>query len=304
MLEADRIADRRRLKRTLTVWRIVAIAAMAALAIVAAGVFANRGGLAGDYIARLRVEDIIVAESWRDDAFEDIAGDDRCKALIVRIDSPGGTFVGGESVMLGLRRIAAAKPVVAVLGDMATSGAYMSALGADHIIASSGTLTGSIGVILQTAQFTDLMSKLGIEPITIKSGALKATPNPLEPLSQPARAALQDTVMDTFAQFVDMVVERRKIERAAIAPLTDGRVVTGRQALSLGLIDALGDEMTARRWLESEKGVVATLPTHDIEPPEDVDLLRNIIFGSLGKVLSSERLRLDGLLALWQPDLR
>ncbi len=302
MLDADRIADRRRLKRSLNLWRVIAVLAVAALGAYVA--LAGRTDLSGDYVARLRLDDIIFDESWREEALRTLASDARCRALVVRIDSPGGTFVGGQTMMMALRRVAAEKPVVAVMGEMATSGAYMSALGADHMIANPGTLTGSIGVILQSAEITELLAKLGVEPVTIKSAPLKATPNPFEPLTDDARTALRDTVMDTFAQFVDMVVERRRMDRAAVEAVADGRVFTGRQALALGLVDEMGDEGTARRWLEREKSIPLTLPVHEVEPPDDTFSLRELVLGGVRKALSSERLTLDGLLALWQPGLR
>ncbi len=302
MLDADRIADRRRLKRSLTFWRLAAIVALVVLAVSAVLPFA--GGTSGEYVARLHVTDIIYSETWRDRALRDAIDDPACKALLVRIDSPGGTFVGGESLMRGLRRVSETKPVIAVMGEMATSGGYMTALGADHIIANPGTITGSIGVIMQTADVTELLDMLGIRPEVLKSGPFKAQPNPMERFTDEAREAVQALIMDSFQQFVGMVAERRGRDREEILALADGRIFTGRQALENGLIDALGDEDSARAWLERERGVDGDLPIRDIEPPAKALWLQDLVGGTLGKVLFSERVRLDGLLALWQPGLR
>ena len=129
----------------------------------------------------------------------------------MRIDSPGGTVGGGEDLFRLLRRIAAKKPVVAVFGNLGTSGTYMTALGADRIFARKGSITGSIGVILQSADVTGLLEKLGVKSISVKSSPLKAQPNPMEPLSKDVRKATEALIEDLFSMFVDMVAKRRDL---------------------------------------------------------------------------------------------
>ncbi len=298
-LDADHLIDRRRLKRRLTVWRLVAIVAVVAAVIAAVG---RIGALEEEaYVARLDVNGLIVDEPERDAALAAVAEDDLARALVVRISSPGGTVVGGESLYRSLRAVAADKPVVAVMGEMATSAGYMTALGADHIVARSSTITGSIGVIMQTMDLTGLLANIGVKPEAIKSRPLKAQPNPLEPLTPEGRAASRSLVLDAYEMFVDMVAERRNLPRDAAAAAADGRVFTGRQALAERLVDAIGGEPEARRWLAETHGIEPDLPVHDVEVADDDDLFVELVQTVTGKALFSERLRLDGLISLWHP---
>ena len=297
--DSDMLLDRRRLKRRLALWRAIAIAAVVTVALAIVGQF---GGLiARDHVARLAVQGLIVADRTMIEAISDVANDPRAKALIVSINSPGGTYVGGESLYLALRGVAERKPVVAVMGGVATSAAYMTALAADRIVAREGTITGSIGVMVQTADITGLLEKLGVSAEAIKSGPLKAAPSPLEPLTEPVRVATQSIIDDMYAQFTALVAERRGIAHDRARVLADGRVYSGRQALGHALIDAIGGEDAARSWLSAEKDIPASLPTHDVEVARPRgSWLRG--FSSLaGNVLFPERLMLDGLIAVWHP---
>ena len=301
-LDADHVVDRRRLKRRLTFWRVVAIVGVVAAVVTAVGRVYDLAGR--ETVARLTVGRLILDDPWRDDTLAGIAEDSNVRALLVRIDSPGGTVVGGESLFHSLRAVAARKPVVAVMGEVATSAGYMVALGADHIVARAGSLTGSIGVILQSADITGLLEKLGIKPEAIKSRPLKAQPNPLEPFSPEGREAVRMVIFDFFELFVDMVAERRKMPRQQALRLADGRVFTGRQAFSHGLIDQIGGETEARQWLDEIHGIAASLPIKDLRIEYEEELWRQFIEAVVGKALSSERLRLDGLVSLWHPAWR
>jgi len=302
-IQSDAIIDRRRLKRRLTFWRVIGVLATVAAVVIAVG---RIGGYSetGDRIARITVEGIILDDPVRDQALKDIAEDDDVKALIVQINSPGGTFVGGEALYLKLRKIAADKPVVALMGGTATSAAYMTAIAADRIFARAGTLTGSIGVILQTADITGLLDTIGVKPVIVKSGPLKAQPNPMEAFSDDAKAVTQAVVQDFFDMFVDMVVERRALDRRQVIELSDGRVFSGRQAKTAGLVDQLGGEEEARSWLAENKKVPETLPVVDVKIKHDEEPWRDFISGMVGKTLLSERLRLDGVMSLWQPSVK
>lgn len=300
-LDTDAYVDRRRLKRGLLFWRLAALAA--AIAAVAAGVSRFDGYPLSDYVARLDVEGLILQDTKRDELLADVAGDSRIKALIVRVDSPGGTFTGGDALYRSLRRVAEAKPVVAVMDGMATSGGYMAALAADHIVARRGTITGSIGVIFQTADVTGLLDKIGIKPETFKSGPHKAQPNPFEPISPAVREATQEVVREMFGMFVDMVAERRNLDRARVAAIADGRIFSGQQALKLGLVDTLGDEAEARDWLAESREVAKTLPVRKVAVKREPELFRSLFEDTVGKALFSERLRLDGAIAVWHPSL-
>ena len=165
-LEADYVVDRRRLKRRLSFWRIFTIVILAAVLITT---ITNTNMYSGsDYIARLSVKGLIVDDIERELVLKNLKKDEEVLALILRIDSPGGTVVGGENLYHQLKDLSQEKPVVAVMGSTATSAGYMIALGADHLIAREGSLTGSIGVLLQTADITSLLEKIGVKPEIIK----------------------------------------------------------------------------------------------------------------------------------------
>jgi protease-4 len=305
--EADQAVDRRRLKRRLSIWRMLAIVAFAALAILVVVRHRSSLTLVGKaHVERLTVNGVIGDDADRTKALKEVAKDDHVKALIVAIDSPGGTVVGSENLFRELRTIAAKKPVVAVMGTLAASGGYMTAIAADHIVASDGTITGSIGVIMQTADVTGLLDKLGIKAEAIKSAPLKAVPSPLEPLTPEGRAATQAVVMDMYDMFVGMVADRRGLAPEEAKKLADGRIYTGRQAVALKLIDEIGGEEEARAWLESARGIPTSLPVTDVEIERDDEGLLGkfggVISGQIGKALFSERLTLDGLVALWHPE--
>ncbi len=305
-MDLDTLLDRRRLKRRLTIWRIAAIVASATLVIFAIGKF--NGPLESfsgrDHIAVLKVSNIIVDDPDRSEALSKVAKDDNAKALLVHINSPGGTVVGGEALYLHLREVAEKKPVVAVMSDLATSAGYMTAIAADQIFARQSTVTGSIGVIMQTTDITGLLGKIGVKAESIKSAPLKAQPNPLEPMSENARAAAKSVILDMFNMFVDMVVERRKMDRETVTKLADGRVYTGRQAIKNGLIDAIGGEKEALDWLEQTKKIGPSIPLKPVKIRRDDSFIGKTLDDVFGKTLFSERLRLDGLISLWHPNLQ
>lgn len=300
-LQTDALLDRRRLKRNLTLWQMLAVVFLVLAIVLTVGRIV---GVQSDYVARVTVTGIIAENPKRMYALRRVGRDSRAKALIVRINSPGGSVVGGEELFRVLRTVAKKKPVVAVMGSLATSAGYMAALGADHIIARHGSLTGSIGVILQSTDLTGLLEKLGIKAEAIKSAPLKAVPNPLEKLTPEGREAARNVVMDSYNMFVDIVAERRKLARAAALRLADGRVFTGRQALAAKLVDELGGEDEARRWLETAHKIGRDLPIKNRDPKTEFSLrsaLRSLI---PGKTVFSERLTLDGLVSLWHPGPR
>lgn len=300
-LDADQVIDRRRLKRGLVFWRVAAVVAIVAAIVAVVG----RGGVpfARDYVARLEVSGFILDDPWRERALADLAGDSRARALLVRIDSPGGTMVGAETLFGALRHVAERMPVVAIMGELSTSAAYFVALGADRIVGRAGTLTGSIGVILQSADITGLLDKLGVKPEIVKSRPLKAQPNPFEPFSPEAREVTRTVILDLHELFVQTVAERRALAPEQVALLADGRIFSGRQAQAHGLIDVLGGEAEARAWLHEVHDIPVTLPTQEVSIGGETRFLDGIVEGVLGKTLFSERLMLDGLVSLWHPDL-
>lgn len=295
---------RERLKRQLRFWRLAAL--FAAAAALAAALYTLAGPVAAgsDYVARVHVEGFIRDDRALRRRLEEIAADDRARALLVAIDSSGGSAAAAEALYMALRRVGAAKPVVALMGTKAASGAYLVAIGADRIFARNATLTGSIGVILQAPQVAGLLETLGIGVDVVRSGPLKTVPNPVERLTFAGRAAAQALVDEIFAMFVDMVAERRPLVREEVLALADGRVFTGRSAVGNGLADAIGGEAAARDWLADNRGVERKLTTIDRDPERDAGWLERITGRLFGKNTAAESLLLDGLIAVWHPALR
>ena len=320
-LDSDVIVDRRRIRRKLTFWRVAA-AVVGIIAIVAIGMAVTPGGrrafATSGSIARVNIEGLIRSDQDRVEALDRLA-DSSAAAVIVHINSPGGTTAGSEQLYDALTRLKAKKPLVVVVEGLAASGGYITAIAADHIIAQQTSLVGSIGVLFQFPNFTDLLKTVGVKVEEVKSSPLKAAPNGFEPTSPEARAALDSLVKDSYAWFRNLVKERRGMDDALLEKVADGRVFTGHQAVDLKLIDQLGDERTAIAWLVAQKGVKADLPVHDykLQPRfGDLTFLRTAASITLdavglpsiarqieraGSVQAVDRLGLDGMLALWQP---
>ena len=312
--DTDLLIERRRARRQGLIWKVVAVVSVTALlAVVSLGGSGNFGTM-GDFgglnsteppdgprIARVNIEGIILEDRWRDALLKELKDDKDVQAVIVYVNSPGGAVVGGEDLYRGLRAISDVKPVVSVLGSLAASAGYMTAIAGDRIFAREGTVTGSIGVLFEATEITGLMKKLGVKSEMVKSAPLKAQPNPIEPFSIEGRAAIKSVVMDMYDMFVDMVAERRPLDREQVLVLADGRIFTGRQAVKNGLVDAIGGEDQAVVWLESTRDITPDLPVIEAKPDYPrPDFLQRLI-GATGKALVSERLTLDGLLSVWHP---
>jgi protease-4 len=280
---------------------------IALVALAAAAVGKTAGLAPGAHIARIKIDGVIVHDLDRDKAIEELSKKSSVKAVLLHIDSPGGTVVGGERLYLALKKLAEKKPVVTVMDTTATSAGYMVALAGERLIAGAGSVTGSIGVLMQTTDLTQLLEKIGVSAEAIKSTALKGVPSPLEKLTPEGRRATKEVVDDIYAMFVELVAERRKLPPEKVKALADGRVYTGRQALANGLVDAIGGEAEALQWLKTEKGVSDKLRVEDAEldSAETKMPFINRLFGSWlmgGKRLLSERLTLDGLVSVWHPE--
>ena len=318
-LDADAIVDRRRMRRKLTFWRVSALVIALLAVIGTAFVFVPGSRLMpqGAYIARIQVQGLIRGNQGRVEALARL-GKSRARAVIVHIDSPGGTTAGSEQLYNALRELQSKKPMVVVVDGLAASGAYIAALSAEHIVAQETSLVGSIGVLFQYPNFTDVLKTIGIKVEEVKSSPLKAAPNGFEPTSPEARAAIEAVVLDSYAWFKGLVKDRRKMDDQLLAQVSDGRVFTGRQAVGLKLVDGLGNEKAALDWLEKEKKVPASTPVRDysLQPRfSELSFLHvaawtfeavglNVIAHRIeewGAVQAVERLNLDGLLALWHP---
>ena len=321
-LDADLIVDRRRMRRKLTFWRVVAVFVVI-LAVVGAGLAftGTRGAITGGPgggIARVTIEGLIRASRPRSEALTRLA-ESNAKAVIVHINSPGGTVAGSEELYDSLVKVKAKKPIVVVVDGLAASGGYIAAMASDRIVAQQSAIVGSIGVIFQYPNVTELLKTIGVQVETIKSSPLKAAPSGYEPTSPEARAAVESIVRDSFDWFKGLVRDRRHLDDASLQKVSDGRVFTGRQAVELKLIDGLGDEQAAIDWLAKEKNIDPKAPIRDypLAPRfSDLPFLHVAALGLLdavglnglaerfrefGAVQAVERLNLDGLLALWHP---
>jgi protease-4 len=322
-LDADTIVDRRRMRRKLTFWRIFAVF-IAICALVAVGMALRAPGteawtgLPGGSIARVTITGLIRSDQQRVEALERL-GKSRAKAVILHINSPGGTTAGSEQLHDSVMRLKSEKPVVIVVDGLAASGGYIVAIAGDHIVAQETSLIGSIGVLFQYPNVTDLLKTLGIKVEEIKSSPLKAAPNGYEPTSPEARAAIESIVADSYAWFRGLVKERRHLDDAALERVADGRVFTGRQGIGLKLIDELGDETAAIAWLAKEKNIDPKTPVRDYRLRDrfgdlpflhtmGVAVLEAVGLGTFARRLEEwgalhafDRLNLDGLLALWHP---
>ncbi len=302
-ISSDTLLERLHLKRQLTLWRLLAIGAIVFFLVITIEDRENVSPVGGDYIARVDITDVILDDKDRDDLLKEIKEDSRAKAVLVVLDTPGGTAVGGEAIYHQLKDIAKEKPVVAVMRTMCTSAGYMAAMGADRVFALDSTLTGSIGVILQAAEFTSLAEKIGITPITVKSGENKAVPSGTEKFTPEQRKIIQNVIDDFYAVFVNIVATARDMKPEKVIEISDGgRIFTGRQALGNGLIDEIGGIEEAVKWLEKNKKVPSALNIREMKTKED----ENPFFSQLGEYtglsfLSPRRLNLDGLLLIWQP---
>ena len=322
-LDTDHIVDRRRMRRKLTFWRVVAvlIAIVAVVGIVSMfrGSSASLVQSTSPQISRVTIRGIIRGDEDRLKALDSLANSRATRAVIVHIDSPGGTTVGSEELHDALRRVANKKPMVVVVDGMAASGGYIAAMAADHILTQKTSLVGSIGVLFQVPNVSHLLETIGVKVEEIKSSPLKAAPNGLEPTSPEARAAIESLVRDSYAWFKDMVKDRRKLDGEALDKVSDGRVFTGRQAVELKLVDEIGQEREAIEWLAKSNNIDPKTPVRDWRLTPRFNelsfihlgtsaLLETMGFGavarqlqSLGLLQSVEKLNLDGLLALWHP---
>jgi protease-4 len=309
--QVEVIVDRRQLKRRLIRWRILALLA---ILLALGALFWSGDDLKKrfDHVARIHIDGLITGDEATLKLLDDLAKSNRAKGVIIRIDSPGGTTAGSEAIYEKIRIIARDKPVVAVMDTVAASGGYITAIAADYIVARGNTITGSIGVIFSFPEISKLLDTLGIRMEEIKSGELKAEPTPYKPMSDRVRQVSNEMVQESFAWFTGLVVERRKLSAERVKVLADGRVYTGRQAVSEKLIDALGGEEVALEWLRVQNKLSKGIETVDWRSPS--------VSGSTGlgfsvantvlKVLGFEGLRrqvesarLDGLLVLWHPQL-
>jgi protease IV len=320
-LDADLIVDRRRMRRKLTFWRVLAIVVIVLGVAGAAALASNRVGVFGvrPYIARVTITGLIRGDQDRVHQLDLLGRSSLVRAVIVHVDSPGGTTAGSEQLYDSLSQVREKKPLVVVVDSLAASGGYITALAADHIVAQQTSLVGSIGVLFQYPNVADLLGKIGVKVESVKSTPLKAAPDGFEPTSPEATAALNAIIQDSYSWFKGLVQSRRHFTDDQLAAVDDGRVFTGHQGLGLKLIDEIGDERAALAWLAKDKHVDTKLPVRDYRLQSrfgDLPFLHaaavafldaaglNVLARRLdvwGAAEAVEPFNLDGLLALWHP---
>lgn len=314
--KADDMIDRRRLRRKLSFWRGAAILVAAAAVIAAATWMFRDTTTATNHIAKIRIEGTITDNRELQRRIQRIADSRSVQGVIVAISSPGGTTTGGEAIFEALRKLSEQKPMVAEVGTLAASAGYMIATASDHIVARQSSIVGSIGVLVQFPDVTQLMENIGVRYEAVKSSPLKAEPSPFTPTTDEEREMLRALVLDSYDWFVDLVTDRRDLSRQQVLQLADGSIFTGRQALENGLVDALGGEDVAKAWLV-EQGLSADLEVVEWRerssergffPIPGIGMLAAWALGfddmdQMMARLGADRIFLDGLVSVWQPDL-
>jgi len=240
-----------------------------------------------DYVAQIWIKGFISDNYLIQKKITNVIKNPRVKALIVNIDSPGGTFVGGEKIYQLLKKHSKTKPIIALLGNQATSAGYLISLGADYIIANQASLTGSVGVLLQSVEVSDLARKLGIKPLIIKSNVFKAVPHPAQAITDRDQRYLQDLVNQSQEIFLSILAQRRSniISKENLLDIAKGKVYIGKKAAEIGLIDQVGGYSEVMLWLKKHQIDTSNIVNINIYQNNKnvfVDLFKNSAFTKLG----------------------
>ena len=251
------------------------------------------------FIAKLSLEGMINNESNFIEKINQLKQKENLKAILILVNSPGGTFVSSKEIYDSLKLFDEKIPIAVYMKEVATSGAYLVSLGADKIFANTGTITGSVGVILQTADITTLLDKIGINPLVIKSGDLKAVPNLVEKTNELQFEYIKNIVLLMQEEFMQIVNLERKISIESQEKIRDGRIFTSKQAKKIKLIDEVGVEKNALDWLKKKAGLDDKIKIIDYaETNELFDFLNLKLF----RKFNNMDLKLtDGILAIWTP---
>jgi protease-4 len=304
-ISPDYLIERKRNKFQLAKWKIICLLLISAIIfIVGNKIFTNKNisylskDMSGDYIANILLEEIIYDDLSRVKKLEKIAVDKNVKAVIIHINSPGGSVVGSEMLYNSFRKIAKNKPVVVVMDSVAASGGYLIALGGDYIIAHNGTITGSIGVLMEMPEITELAERVGIKFNHFKSNPLKANPSFTEKLNSEAEKAVMDNIYDVYDYFTELVSKRRNLDLDFVRKIADGRVYSAKLAMQYKLIDEIGNEDSAIKWLEEKKDIPKNLKILEIKlNPRDkiIDMFFDDLNNSIKSLLSRKFLGIQSI---------
>lgn len=235
----------------------------------------GQGLSTNDRIAMLRVEGLIMNTRATLKWMDRIQKDDSIKAVLLRVDSPGGGAAASQELYEAIANLRKKKPVVAYMGSVAASGGLMVAMAAPVVVANPSTVTGSIGVKMDVPQLQGLMQKLGVGQETLTTGAYKDAGSPFRPMTDKDRSYLNGVLQDMHSQFVDLVAKNRKLSTQQVQAIADGRIFTGREALKLGLVDHVGGQDVALQLLRA----LANLPASAllVEQPKENSMLKELL---------------------------
>ncbi|MEO0382789.1 MAG: signal peptide peptidase SppA [Pseudomonadota bacterium] len=314
-MNAQSLVERRKLRRSRSLWRVLAVLLFVGLVV---GILAQTTGLAdhlvgrGEHVARVELDGFIDFDDPFIALLEDLEEDEDVKAVILEVNSPGGVAVAGEVIYTQLRALAETKPLVAVIEGIGTSAAYLAASASEHIIARNGSIVGSIGVVAQFPDVSELLNTVGIDMYEVRSGELKAQPSIFSPPSEEALAELERLIASNYDWFVDQIEERRGLDGAVIRGF-EGTVFTGARGVEMGLVDTIGGEDAAMAYLAETHSIDAELDVFERRPERPMSLsgptaMARLALGQGGQVtLDADGLRealrdamlLDGILSLW-----
>ncbi len=301
--ESETLIARSRWRRQLRLWRLLAVIAILVLIFILLLKNQNFKNLIGnEKIARISIINFISDNQLLSKKFREINNNEDIKAVILIIDSPGGTSFGGEFIYRNLRKISDnGKPTVAIIRTLGTSAAYLVALGSDRIFALETSLIGSIGAIMISANASELLDKVGIKTEVYRSGKNKSIPSFVEKTPEKSKELIQESINKVRDYFISTLKKRRNLSQSEIEFISDGKVFSGKEALKINLIDEIGGEQEAIVWLEKKRGIKANLPIVNIDYLEKTNNFFDLLLSVTKKTLESSLLTVDGFLSFWHP---
>ncbi|OUI78417.1 peptidase [Commensalibacter intestini] len=309
-LESDLLLERQKIRRRLVFWRCIALVIFVISIVSVVAAFSPKMGRDSDHLVKLKIEGVIGSDvSKKVKLIDDALTDKTVKGMILYVNSPGGAVTGGEQLHDAILNFAQKKPVVVSMGGVAASAGYMISVPANRIFALNSTLTGSIGVIMQAPDISGLLDKVGITVDQLVSGPLKGQPSMVKPLSSQGREMLQGLIENFYDQFVVMVAHGRHMDVAKVKELGDGRPYSGQQAVKNGLVDQIGTEQDAKKWLTQYLKLPSDIKVIELKDKKSSkwfsrflgEALGDSVNGFMHKVVYKNQENLDGAIAIWKP---
>lgn len=309
-LESDLLLERQKIRRRLVLWRCIAFVIFIVSMVSILAVSSSKMGRDGDHLVKLKVEGVIGSDvSKQVKLIDDALADKSVKGMLLYVNSPGGAVTGGEQLHDAILRFAEKKPVVVSMGGIAASAGYMISVPANRIFALNSTLTGSIGVIMQAPDVSGLLGKIGITVDQLVSGPLKGQPSMVKPLSPQGREMLQGLIENFYDQFVGMVAQGRHMDIARVKALGDGRPYSGQQAVKNGLVDQIGTEQDAKKWLTQYLKLSVDIKVIELKDKKSSkwfskfvgEALGDSVNGFMHQIVYKDHENLNGAIAIWKP---